>query len=342
MTRARFAVTTLLVATVVAVPAGSDPARAFLAEAFAMSAADIARVDAGHVVTRTLASSNSREVATLGIVRLRTTPAVYVERLVDIAAFKRTEDVLQIAKFGSPARFSDVAGLSLEEADLNVLRDCRVGDCGLRLSADGIERLQREIDWRAPDATRRAGELVRQQLVDYVTQYRAGGVGASIEYAATSTRLHVGREFAALVDADTTTWKYLPRLRRHVLEYPGGEVAASDFVYWSKEQVHSREVVSITHVAIVPAAEPSPVSHAIASKQIYAMHYFDASLGLTLLVPITDSTSPGTYVVYLNRSRVDLFDGLLGGVARRIVAGRARTLVGEQLGRLQRVLAGAV
>ena len=71
------------------------------------------------------------------------------------------------------------------------------------------------------------------------------------------------------------------------------------------------------------------------------MHYYDASLGLTLLVPDRSATPPATYVVYLNRSRIDLFEGLFGGVARRLVAGRARTLVAEQLQRLQGSLAGS-
>jgi hypothetical protein len=42
------------------------------------------------------------------------------------------------------------------------------------------------------------------------------------------------------------------------------------------------------------------------------------------------------YVVYLNRSRVDVFKGMFGGIARRIVTTRARTLVSDLLGRLQR------
>jgi hypothetical protein len=69
------------------------------------------------------------------------------------------------------------------------------------------------------------------------------------------------------------------------------------------------------------------------------MHYFDASLGLTLLVPDRRPGGSATFLVYLNRSRIDLFDGLFGGVARRIVAGRARGLVVEQLQRLQRIMA---
>ena len=323
-----------------ATPATFDPARAFLTSAFSLSEADIRRLDGGEVVSRTLDVKNGREVATLGIVRIKTSPAVYVERLADIAAFKRTDDILQIGKFGNPPQLADVASLSIEDGDLRRLRDCRVEECRLRLSAEGIERVRREIDWRAPDAASRASLLVRQLLVDYAAGYRRGGATAAMEYAGRVPRLNVGREFAALLDADTITADHAPRLRRHLLDYPtSGAEKMTDFVYWSKELVRGRPVISMTHVATAPALDGSPVAYAIGSKQIYAMHYYDASLGLTLLVPDRTAATPATYVVYLNRSRIDLFDGLFGGVARRIVAGRARTLVAEQLQRLQRVLA---
>ena len=112
------------------------------------------------------------------------------------------------------------------------------------------------------------------------------------------------------MDADTITSTYAPRLRRHLLEYPKSSTdKLTDFVYWSKELVRGRPVISITHVATAAAIDDSPVAYAIGSKQIYAMHYYDASLGLTLLVPDRTVPSPATYVVYLNRSRIDLFDG---------------------------------
>ena len=333
------------VAGLVGTPAAStaDHARGFLTAAFMLSTAELGQVDRGQIITRTLATKNAREVATLGVVRVRTTPEHYVERLRDIAAFKRTDDILQIGTFSSAAREADVAPLVIEDADLKRLRECRVGDCAIRLSSGAIERVRREIDWRTTDASPHASRLLRQLLVSYVAGYQQRGGAAAMEYAGTSPPLNVGREFASLVDADTSTWTYVPRLRSHLLEYPAAAGdASSDFVYWSKERVHGRPVISITHVAIVPGDGKSPVDYAIGSKQIYAMHYFDASLGVTLLVRDTSASGPSTYVVYLNRSRIDLFDGLFGGVARRIVAGRARTLVGEQLGRLQRDFAADV
>jgi hypothetical protein len=317
-----------------------DPARTFLMTAFNLSAAEIARIDGGQVVSRTLEVKNRREVATLGIVRIKTTPSTYVERLADIVSFKRTDDVLQIGTFSSPPQPEDVRSLTIDEADLKRLRECRVEDCEVRLSAEAIGRVRREIDWHAADASRKATQLVLQLLVDYVARYRQSGAAAAMEYADRLPRLNVGREFASLIDGDTVTGNYAPRLGRHLLEYPASSAEKmTDFVYWSKELVRSRPVVTITHVAIAPTINDSPVAYAVGSKQIYAMHYFDASLGLTLLVPDPTAAPPATYVAYLNRSRIDLFDGLWGGVARRIVAGRARTLVAEQLQRLQGVLA---
>jgi hypothetical protein len=328
---------TMLVAA--AAVSTADPARTFLMTTFNLPEAEIGRIDEGHVVSRTLEVRNRREVATLGIVRIKTTPSAYVERLTDIVTFKRTDGVLQIGTFSNPSQPGDIASLTIDDAELKRLRECRVDDCAVRLPAEGIERLGREVDWHSADAERKSADLIRQLLVDYVTRYRQNGA-AAMEYANRSPRVNVGREFASVVEADTITSTYAPRLRKHLLEYPlSPDGKVTDLVYWSKELVRGRPVVSITHVAIAAAADDSPVACAIGSKQIYAMHYYDASLGLTLLVPDRSATSPATYVVYLNRSRIDLFDGLFGGVARRLVASKARGLVSEQLQRLQGVLA---
>ena len=335
-------VVTTLVLTAVLVAGdavSSAPSRSFLGTAVGLSTAEITRLDRGEVVARTLDVKNKREVATLGVVRIKTSPEQYVDRMADIAVFKKTADVLQIGTFSDVPKLADVAALTIDEADLKQLRACRVDHCDLRLPAESIEQIRKEVDWRAADASSQADRLVRQQLVDYVARYRQSGTKAGMEYADRTPRLDVGREFASLLGADTLTSGHAARLRRHLLEYPTAPAEKiTDFVYWSKELVRGRPVISITHVATAAALDDSPVAYAIGSKQIYAMHYFDASLGLTLLVPDRGAASPAMYVIYLNRSRIDLFDGLFGGVARRIVAGRAKSLVAEQLQRLQRVL----
>jgi hypothetical protein len=317
--------------------AQTDVGRTFLNRAFSMGAPDLTRIDAGQVVARTLDAKHRREVATLGVVRIRTTPATYVERLTDIVNFKRNENVLQIGTFSNPPQLADVAALSLEEADVKRLRDCQVGDCDVKLSAEAIGRFRREVDWRAADAPQRAASLFRQLIVDYVAQYRKFGPAAAMEYADTDTHMNTEREFTALALAEPSVWGHVPALRKHLFEFPAVDSARShDLVYWSKERVNGKPVISVTHVAIVREDEGRAVQYAIATKQIYAMHYFDASLGLTLLAPDTKAAMPAIYVVYLNRSRIDLFGNLFGGVARKIVAGRARSLVADLLARVQK------
>jgi len=311
-----------------------ETARAFLATTFGMTTEDLARIDAGQVVARTLSAHESREVGTLGIVRIRATPDFYVERLTDIANFKRDEAVVQIGAFNNPPHINDVAGLSLEAWDVDKLRECRVNDCGLQLSADSIGRFSKEMDWRRSDVEQQATRLMRQILVEYVTGYRERGTTTAMQYVDQGRPLVLGDEFSAIVEADAGTWQHFPDLRRHLLGYPKDTPGTTDILYWSKERVSRRLVINVTHLAIARTMS-SPAAYAIASKQIYSSHYFDASLGLTVLVP--DPTEPASmYVVYLNRSRVDIFKGMFGGIARRLVTTRARTLVSELLTKLQR------
>jgi len=338
--RTALAVTGLVVAlgATTSTARGHD-VRTFFAQTLSLDAGELDRLDTGEVVTRTLPASDTREVATVGIVRMRMTPDFYVSRLVDIVNFKHADAVLQIGVFGSPPAASDVATLTLDASDLRNLRDCRVGHCGVQLPAEAIERFQREVNWLRADASTRANALMQGFLVDYVSQYQQAGTSASMRYADETSTLDTAQEFGSLVRSDLGEWDRFPALRSHLLQYPASSPPETrDVLYWSKEKVGRRSVASITHLAIARTAGESPAEYAIASKQIYGTHYYDASLGLTMLVPDRTSATPVTYVAYVNRSRVDVFRGVLGAFTRKIVTMKARTTVSEQLSGLQRTL----
>src|SRR5262245_18536777 len=108
-------ISTLAVRFAVPSPATLDPARTFLMTAFSLSAADIGRLDRGDVVSKTLEAKNRREVATLGIVRIKTSPWTSVERLADITTFKRSDDVLQIGRFSAVPQAADIAPLTIDD-----------------------------------------------------------------------------------------------------------------------------------------------------------------------------------------------------------------------------------
>lgn len=316
-----------------------DTAGSYLAESFDLTAAEIGRVNGGHVLSRTLEAGDRREVATVGVMRAKIPPEFYADRLADITSFKKTDDILQIGVFSQPPTVQDVAALTLEESDLRSLQQCRVGSCGVQLSAAAIDRFRTEVPWGKPEAHKEANALMRQILVDYVARYQAAGAKASMAYADQSNTLDLGREFASLAESGAEGLRQFPGLYRYLLEYPSQKTPETlDSIYWSKEKVGRRPVVSITHLSIRRTSDESSADYAIASKHIYGTHYFDASLGLTVLVRDNKSSTPATYVVYLNRSRVDMFGGLLGGITRRVVSARARSLVSDQLTRMQQTL----
>ncbi len=314
--------------------------RAFLMTSFGFSAKDLERADAGQVVGRTLTATDKREFATLGVVRIAIPPEFYVDRLSsDVASLKNDEAVLQIGMFGNPPDIKDVAKLTLDESDVRNLRGCRVGSCGVQLSAEAIRQFQQDVDWRRADATDQANGLMRRLLVGTVSDYLKRGNSAFVEYADQSSPLNMAKEFVALAGAPGPGWNQFPALRQYLLDFPATDLpGVLDRLYWSKEKVGRRTVVSATHLAMAKMPKDSPAEYAIASKHLYGSHYVDASLGLTVLVRDRRSASPMTYMVYLNRSRVDVFSGLLGPMARHIVSGRARSTVSEQLARLQRQL----
>jgi len=93
-------------------------------------------------------------------------------------------------------------------------------------------------------------------------------------------------------------------------------------VYWSKEKFGIQPVVSMTHVTIYPRRHGSANEVLIASKQLYASHYFESSLAFTMMIP--REGGDGCYLLYLNRSRTDTLRGFLSGITRLFISGRVR------------------
>ena len=126
--------------------------RAFVTEAFSLTAADWTRIQSGRVMARTLNRVQKREVATLGVIRIKITPDFYVTKLDDIATFKRSEPVLQIGTFRHAAVDGRRAAMTLDDADIRELRGCRAQRLRRAAAGQAIARFRNEIDWRRSDA----------------------------------------------------------------------------------------------------------------------------------------------------------------------------------------------
>ena len=280
------------------------------------STLEIDRIAKGEVLGRSLRADSS-EVALAVAASIRTTPAFYLERLRDITTFKTSSEVLQIGKVAPPPSTRDFAVLTLENDDVKDLRSCRIDRCGVKLDRDGVERLARR-DADIP----RASAAMREFLAGYTSRYLQRGNPALIEYRDDAPTRPLLADLAEILKHSGYLQRGWPALYGAVAGFDGSLPTRLDgFLYWSKEKIGPRAVVSVTHVVI---DAPAGGAAAVATKQVYASHYSDASLGVTMLFDQSSGGEPRTLVVYTNRSRLDVFGGIFGALKRPIVRGRAR------------------
>jgi hypothetical protein len=147
-------------------------------------------------------------------------------------------------------------------------------------------------------------------------------------YADDRVPLDAPAEFRKVLAASPYLLQYAPALQRYLEDYPRGRLAGTeDLFYWTKDKFGPKPTIAVHHVTIW--RDPGdPSRAAVATKQIYASHYFQAGLDLTALV---DAPAGGFYLVDLYRARVDPPTGLLSGVLLGKIRGGIEQGVAEGL-----------
>jgi len=306
-------------------PEAIEPPR-FLLRYVSLDKHELARVWEGRAVVRALETNENREVAVLGMVRVDVPLEFLLNQYRDIVAFKSSPAVLQIGKFGSPPSPEDLQSLRLENDDVEALKKCTIGDCKVKLSAAMMQRFRNDIDWSSPSRYEEVSRLMRKVLAEYVSRYAVAGNAALLTYDDKKPSVHLANEFRGVLAGSLFLLESAPEFRAYLVGLPQASPPdVETFLYWSKENLGLKPVLSITHVTIYRAPGEGPRPCFIASKQIYASHYFEASLGFTFLAE--EKGQPGgarTWMLYLNRSRADGLRGWLSGLKRAIVVRRAR------------------
>lgn len=296
----------------------------FFSRSLAFSHDEILQVGHGGVVAKIL-KSEKHEVAAVTVSRFNVSPEFFVAKFRDIRQHKKSEAVLQVGKFSNPPRAEDLRDLVLLPQEVNDLKNCRPGACNFKLSSQQIELIHRRVNFAAPDAAEQASAVLRQMLADYVRSYVAAGNRAMDHYNDKETSLDTATQFNQILDESPYLVEYAPEFCKYLRNYPNSPPpSVENFIYWSRENYgHGlKPVITITHVTILRRSVKAGPEVLVASKQIYASHYFEASLGLTLLFPTTESDpTPGIYLAYLNRSRIDLLRRWYGGLLRGTLSG---------------------
>jgi hypothetical protein len=306
----------------------------FLRKQLSFSSAELSTLESGKVVVKLPKTSETREVAAFAITRVDVTRESFVEQIRDIANFKRSERVLQIGKFSSPPRLEDLAGLTLDQVDIDAIKACRVKDCGFKMSAKFMDRFRKEVDWTSANYRAKVTELVREMMLDHAESYLKWGNAALGKYDDKSYSLALADELRPLLKPASFMYGYPPEFQKYLEEFPQGRpenAVVEDFLYWSKEDFGLKPVTSMTHVTIYRSSDGNGSDVIVSSKGIYGSHYLDSSLGLTAFVQTLAPHPPRSYLIYVNRSRTDALRGLFGGWKRSLISGRIRDGAGKSM-----------
>ena len=318
LTRNRYLLCTVLVC----LGAGSALAQASMAdfqqalrEKAAFGESDLSALQHNQPVVRLVPATDKREVAVTGLVNINASAEEFLRSYRDSMMRKNNNAILEIGRFGQSPAVADLDGLTLEPGDIDDLKECVVGDCQIKLSAPMIERFRKEIDWAAPDYQLRVTNLFKEMLVAYVKDYRTRGEAALIEYNDKSNSISLAAEHRALTSAAGYVSSFLTDTKSELQ-------LVEEVLVWSKIKFGLKPVIAVNHISIYRRNSDVGPQVLVASKQIYANHYFNAFLALTAFVNVPGAAN-GSYLVYENRSRADGLAGPFGKIKRGVVEKKA-------------------
>ncbi len=304
-----------------------------------LTAGDYVRLDAGDSIVELL-PADKKEVAVRAITQTAAAPSGLIEWTRHIEALQKGRYVAATARFSQPPRMADLDRLVLDDDDLTDLRRCRPGKCGVKLSDAEIARMRETIAEAGVEWKTAAQQTFRSIVLARAERYLAEGHTPAVSYHDTKKPVLLDSEFAAIASQVALAHPRLFPLTNYLSLYPQGDVTdVESFLYWSKESLGAKPIVSITHVAMIESRGERIKEAIVAKKQVYASHYILASLSFTAISASPDGTH--RYLVYLNHSRSDVFDGIFGGFIRRTIARRLRSEAPQALQALRQRLEGA-
>jgi len=287
---------------------------------------ELAKLKNGEMIAKLLPVQDKREVAVFGIVPVRSSLDSALHAFQETMARQNKKSVMESGSFSPTPTIDDLKELTLEKRDIEDLKQCRVGNCKVRLSEVMIERFQKEVDWNAPDYPAQANDLFRRMILEYVLDYLSRGNSALIVYSDQTEPVSLQKDYDLLLKELIWIDKFAPEFSRYLDETSRTEPPKlRKSLNWTKIKFGLKPVVVITQTLTYTAEQDGDLSQILSvSKQLYASHYFDSSLGLTALVkPSQTGATSDSFLLYTNRSRSSSLDGLFSKFKREIAESEA-------------------
>lgn len=296
---------------------------------------EITAIRNGKPVAKVLNSPTADQVFVFGAVYVRSNPENYLKLASDIEALKKLPNYLAIRKFSNPPRISDLDGFSLDEEDINGLKKCHEGKCEVQLPKEAMDEFRSKINWSAPDVTDQVNQLARQMALGALTSYREGGNAALGTYRDKNDPAAIEQTFRSLVERSKALPVYLPELQNYLLNYPKtkSDHIESEF-YWEKINFGLKPTIRLLQAVLYRGEGSTGPAYAVAIKQLYASHYFETALDLTVCVR-DEKHRPGMYLITMKGSQQAGLTGLKGGIVRKVAVDKTRSALEKALGAMK-------
>jgi hypothetical protein len=153
-----------------------------------------------------------------------------------------------------------------------------------------------------------------------VRSFQANGFRSAPPYDDEERSVRPAHEFETMLRGFEQDTLLTPRVNRYLEGFPATSGEGESFFYWSKDLLgDAKPVISITHLSILSVTADEPTI--VVASQVFATHYLNASASLTA---VAECANGRRHLVYMRRSRVDVFQGRFGGLVRRMVNKRVR------------------
>jgi hypothetical protein len=320
---------------------GSTPGpEEFLREQVHLSPSQIADVQNGKAVAKTLPSPNPSDIFVFGAVYVHAKPVTYLQLMRDIARLSKLSGYLGAGEFSKPPSISDMTRLSLDQDDIEDLKNCKPGNCELQLPEESMETARSAIDWNSPDAAKQVNSLAKQRIIRLLEDYQHKGDQVLGTYRDKRDPLPVADQFRSLLSYVELFPQYLPELNRYLLEYPNSRPDdTQDFFFWEKVNFGLKPTIRLNHGVVYRASSLEHRVYVLAIKQLYATHYFQTALDLSFCVQKSNaSEEDGFYLITVKASRQAGLTGLKGGVIRQVAVGKTRSSLERALNNIKQNL----
>jgi hypothetical protein len=253
---------------------------------------------------------------------------------------RKLPSYLALRKFSDPPQLADLSDFTLDQEDFKQLKNCKAGHCEMQLPTEAMEEFQRSVNWSALDAADQANHLAQQMALQAILNYEQGGNAALGTYRDKNHPAVVAETFTSLVNRSKALPVYLPELREYLLNYPKADSSGieSQF-YWEKVNFGLKPTLRMVHAIIYQGKSPQQPAYAVAVKQLYASHYFESALDLTVCVKDSQHPDhPGFYLITLKGSQQAGLTGLKGGIVRKVAVGKTRSSLEKALASIKQKL----